>query len=190
MSTLRLDNHALLTVIISLVFVVIVILAIQLKIIFSYFNYDREIGNLKPKIARFAGLIESEDKLLSLEVLAGDELSFYVYPHTAEKNVTGAQMQKSLRSVFTDVGMTVTGSKILTLKGERGFSRIGISLTLDGTINALESALMRLEGSGPAVFVDEIDIKPKRERSRRGVQSGRQSIDVKIKLISFKVEVN
>lgn len=155
----------------------------------KYYDYSRNVDDLKPKITRLAGLIKSEEQLHALDADAGGELFNLIYPVAGDTNAVGTFMQQEIRALFEKAEVNVTGSQIIPRKAESEFIHVGLNISLNGSLNALEYALIQLEGMRPIVLVERIEVKPRRQRRRRGGNNTpEQVVDVRIQLTSFKAE--
>lgn len=123
-----------------------------------------EIDRLKPRIARMIGLMESESQLQASAGQLGSHVLNLVYPPTEGSAGVSASLQKNIREIMTNAGLTVSNSRILPLIQEESFDRIGLSLTVSGSLGALDEALLQLEAYTPLVLIESIDIKPLRSR--------------------------
>lgn len=156
-------------------------------LLLDYTHYQREIRSLEPRLARLAGLWEVEARLQASGLRAAAEVDGLVYNVTEETGSLGAQMQKSVRELFTSAGMSVTGTQILTPREEEHFTRIGVGINASGDIEALEAVLVQILEARPLVFVDRLDIRPERRRRSRAAQKA-QDLQVRVQLISMKLD--
>ena len=171
---------------ITMLLLSVLLLWVIVWLLFGYNQYHREIRSIEPRLARLAGLREVEDQLQASELRAASEVHGLVYSATEETGSLGAQMQKSARELFTSVGMTVTGTQILTPKEDEFFTRIGVGINASGDIRSLEAALVQIIEARPLVFVNRLDIQPERRRGRNSQSN--QNLQVRVQLISMKLE--
>jgi general secretion pathway protein M len=68
---------------------------------------------------------------------------------------------------------------------EESFDRIGLSLTVSGGLDALDSALLAMEAYKPLILIDALDIKPKR-MSRSRDKSGQQIVTASFQLLTLR----
>lgn len=148
-------------------------------------GYQAEIDRLRPRIARMYGLMEVEDQLeLSVGRLAS-QVSSLVYPPTEDSAAISAALQKDIRQIMTDAGLTVSNSRILPLVQEESFDRIGLTLTVSGGLDALDAALLEMAAYAPLILTDSIDIKPKRTTRSRD-KNGDQIVTATIQLLTMR----
>ncbi len=58
--------------------------------------------------------------------------------------------------------------QVLAAKQEAEFTRVGVRARLKGTVAALQTALFELETAWPALVIDNINVRARTRRSRRG----------------------
>lgn len=148
-------------------------------------GYQAEIDRLQPRVARMAGLIESEEKLRVSAGQLGSQVLNLVYPPTDDSATVSAALQKDVRQIMTDAGLSVTNSRILPVLQEESFDRIGLSLTVSGGLDALDSALLAMVAYKPLLLIDMMDIKPKR-MSRSRDKDGQQIVIVSFQLLTLR----
>jgi general secretion pathway protein M len=125
-------------------------------------GYQAEIERLQPRIARMTGLMESEAQLNVSAGQLGSQVSNLVYPPTEDSAAVSAGLQKNIREIMTEAGLTVSNSRILPLVQEETFDRVGLNLTVSGSLDALDAALSEIAAYTPLLLIESIDIKPKR----------------------------
>jgi general secretion pathway protein M len=148
-------------------------------------GYQAEIDGLQPRVARMIGLIESEEQLRVSAGQLGSQVLNLVYPPTDDSAVVSAALQKDVRQIMTDAGLSVTNSRILPIVQDESFDRIGLSLTVIGGLDALDSALLTITAYKPLLLIDSMDIKPRRT-SRSQDKSGQQIIIASFQLLTLR----
>jgi len=171
---------------VSLLIVVLAIVWLMAWLMLGYTQYQRDMQNIEPRLARLAGLLEVEERLRSSEQLASAEVNNLVYNPSEESGALGAQMQKTVRELFASAGMSVTGTQILTAKADEQFTRVGIGINATGEMQSLETALMQIVEARPLVFLDRLEIQPERARRGRNVKQT-QTVQVRVQLFSMRL---
>ena len=101
-------------------------------------NYQSEIDSLKPRVSRMLGLLEAEQQLqVSADRLA-TQVASLVYPANEASDTISAVLQKNIRKIMTDAGLSVTNSRILPLIQDEKFGRVGLVLTVTGGLDGLD----------------------------------------------------
>ena len=148
-------------------------------------GYQSEIDRLQPRIARIVGLIKSEEQLQASAGQLGFQVLNLVYPPDEDSAAVSAALQKDVREIMTAAGLTVLNSRILPVIQEDKFDRIGLSLTVSGSLDALDAALLAMADYAPVLLVDSMDIKPRRvSRSRN--KEGQQIITASFQLLTLR----
>lgn len=148
-------------------------------------SYQKEIERLRPRIARMVGLMEVEEQLQLSVAGLGSQVANLVYPPTGDSAAISAALQRDIRQIMTDAGLTVLNSRILPLVQEERFDRIGLTLTVSGGLDALDAALLEMADYKPLILIDSIDIKPRRV-SRSGGKNGAQIVTASIQLLTMR----
>ena len=148
-------------------------------------QYQREIDRLEPRIARLRGLVESEELLDSSRNNIGTRVQNLVYPASEDRAAVSAALQKNVREIASDAGLTVSNSQVLKVKEEEGFDRIGLKLTVSGNMAALDTALLDLATYLPLLLVESIEIWPDRQ-SRKKDEQPHQSLTASLQLLSLR----
>lgn len=158
----------------------------MVSILALYFGYSSEVADIKPKLARLQGLISIEDQLAEAVLAVDGQLSDLAFGADLDSSKLTTQVQQQSRTIFRDSGMVVTGSQVSKIIEEGGLAKIGVSLTLEGSLGALEAALLEVAHARPLMIVDEVEISPE----RRHRNSREQNLEVSIKLFCLQLREN
>jgi hypothetical protein len=79
----------------------------------------------------------------------------------------GAELQGRLSSMSADAGLNVLSSQILREESYEGFRRVGVRLTLSGTLDGVTSLLSSIETGRSDLSVTLLEINRKLGASRR-----------------------
>lgn len=151
-----------------------------------YRSLHQQSQELIPRIARLAGLAESEAVLQAAGEQADSQLQLLVYGDAGDAN---AMMQQQVRQVLEQAGLTVAGSQILTPKIESLFTRLQLDISATGSIEALEVALRDLHDLRPLVMVDSLQAQPARTRVRGGgALPFEQVLTLRLRLSSLRLQ--
>lgn len=122
-------------------------------------------AEIEPRIARLLGVQANESQLKLANEAAAAQIMGFVYPATADSTMTGTKMQQDVRKLIEKSGMSVVGSRVRAVKVAEGYDEISLELTIEGSMEALEKALLTLPHLRPMVVIQETDIKPKQGRN-------------------------
>lgn len=148
-------------------------------------DYQSEIDSLKPRVSRILGLLESEQQLQVAADRLSTQVTSLVYPASEDSAVISAALQKNIRKIMTDAGLSVTNSRILPLTVDEQFGRVGLVLTVIGSLDGLDAALLELSNYTPLLLIDSLDIKPRR-KSRSRDKSGDQSMTATVQILTLR----
>jgi general secretion pathway protein M len=107
------------------------------------------------------------------------------YPSSDDRAAVSATLQNSVREIVASAGLSVTNSQVLPIKQEQGFDRIGVKLTVTGTIESLDAALMELTAYLPLLLVESIEIFPE-SQSRRKDKGAERKLTASLQLLSLR----
>ncbi|BFM21605.1 type II secretion system protein GspM [Gilvimarinus japonicus] len=158
-----------------------------LALLWSFGAYNQQAQEIKPKIARLSGLLQTEGQMREANAQAAAELSAIAYGAGEDDNALSTAMQQAVRSVFTAAELTVTGSQIIKPKKVDGFVRVGVSLTARGSVESLVAVVSRIHELQPLVLIERLELKP--QRARRGSNIGQQ-LEIRMQLVSMKERRN
>jgi len=164
---------------------IVLILFILLDFLLARQAYRAEIDRLEPRVARMRGLVKSEEQLRESVGVLGTQVLNLVYPATEDSATVSAALQKDVRQIMTDAGLSVTNSRILPVVEEESFDRIGLSLSVSGGLDALDSALLTIAAYKPLLLIDSMDIKPKRMTRSRD-KNGQQIVTASFQLLTLR----
>ncbi len=114
------------------------------------------MGELEPRYARLLGMEAGQQDLIQAGSHAASILAQYVYSAEKDASQAGNDAQQKLRDVFSAAGLQIVSSQVLSPKQEKGFDRVVITLSAEGTLLNLQGALVGLSGQKPAIFVDSM----------------------------------
>lgn len=148
-------------------------------------EYAAEIDHLEPRIARLQGLMGFEEQLRASSFAAQQQIGKLVYPASADVAAVSAGLQADVRQLMADAGLTVSNSQVLPVLVEEKFDYIGIKLTVEGEVGALDEALGELANFSPMIIVDSLTASPSRQGRKQSAESPQQ-VTVSIRLLSLR----
>ncbi|MBK6738948.1 MAG: hypothetical protein IPG64_14175 [Haliea sp.] len=160
-------------------------------------SFADEIETIEPKTSRLLGIVESADRLEIASGLANSSLTMLAYAADQDSATSAATMQQNVREIMTAAGLSVSGSQILPQRSSEGFDRLGLDITAQGNIDALEEALSNLVSVRPLVFVGALKVSPDRARrplrGRLGrpeeeVEGDPRKLTVRLQLFSLRLQ--
>lgn len=166
---------------------IVILFAFVINVSWRHFHdYDVQARRLEPKISRLMGVEQSQELLEQAGKKIELQLAAIAYPVVKDVETTGATMQRKVREVMTQAGMTVSGSKILPIRKKDGYDEIALDLTATGSMDAFANILKDLKGMAPIVIVENINIKPARKTRRN--KAIPQNVLVQFKVFSLRLQ--
>lgn len=162
---------------------------VYLNVIFSLLGVrsetQAEIDRMEPRIARLRGLIDYEDQLREAAVIVDSQVLELVYPASEDQATVSAELQTQVRDIFSAAGLSVTNSQVLPVREQGNFDYIGVKLTVNGSLPALDEALAGLAAYLPLVLVESLDVYPM--RAPRGKdESNQQTLTASLQVLSLR----
>jgi len=148
-------------------------------------EYQTEIDRIEPRIARLSGLLQSEEQLKRSSAQVDSQIAGLVYPVSSDRASVAADLQKNIRELIAATGLTVSNSRILPAVQTDAFDSIGLSLTVNGDLAALDDALAEIAAYSPVVLVDSFEVRPNRA-ARRSTQAEKQTVTASLQLTSLR----
>ena len=148
-------------------------------------DYQREIERIEPRIARLAGLVDSETALRQSAMRVESRVLDLVFPASEERAALAARLQQDLRRIFTEAGLQIKNSQVLPAREILGLEQVTVKTQVSGELDALDAALEEVSNYSPLVLVESLAVTPVR-RSRRQRADGLQELTANIQLLAFR----
>lgn len=153
-------------------------------------EYQSGIDALAPRLARLQGLIDHEEQLREAAGAVDQRVLGLVYPAGEDRATVSARLQKDVRQILVDAGLSVSNSQVLPLRERDLFDYVGVKITVTGEIDGLNAALANLSVFQPLVLVESLDVWPKRDSRRRSAagesDQGKQLVNATMQLLSLR----
>jgi general secretion pathway protein M len=185
MSWQQMDHKTLGIVGLTLAIPVVILIYLMATLWMLRLDYQAEIERLEPRIARLSGLVDSEAVLKASSGKVGSRIVDLVYPNTQDRAAVAADLQRSVRELMAATGLNVSNSRILGAQGDEEFDRIGLSLTVTGSMSSLDATLEELAAFTPLLLVGSLEIRPNRV-SRRAAAVGEQTVTANMQVLSLR----
>ena len=148
-------------------------------------EYQADIDRQAPRIARLQGLIDHEAQLQQSAELTNRQMASLVYPVEEDRAGAAARLQKDVRQILVEAGLSVSNSQVLPVREVETFDYIGLKVTVTGNIDSLDAALAALSGYTPLLMVELMEVWPNATRQRKGKPAG-QSLSASLQLLSLR----
>lgn len=153
-----------LAVILSLAAGLLLLLATLFWLQQSYRNAVTATATLEPRHARIQGIAEAGPELAAMHASARRQLEAVAYGPELDDSNVGTGIQQRTRRYATQAGLEVSGSQILPARAREGFAEIGVNVTVQGSMSALQNFLATLQQEPPRLYVTSINLSPRRVR--------------------------
>ncbi len=148
-------------------------------------EYAGDIDRLQPRIARLKGIKSVDTQLAESGLSAQQQMGRLIYPASADRASAAATLQKDIRQLMTESGLSVSNSQVLPVREEDKFDFIGLKVTVSGELDALDETLARLADFTPLVIVESLEAWPARQRRSKD-KSAPQVVTASITLVSLR----
>ena len=186
MNWLRNNSRVAVVVGLTLALPVVLIIYLALSLLATGWSYQNEIDRLEPRIARLMGAKQSEEQLLAAARNSEARILNLVYSSSDDTDTVSAALQKNVRGIMSGAGLVVADSRIESAKREGAFDVIGLAVSVNGSIDALDAALSDIVTYTPLLLVTDIDVMAARTLKRRGTNPEQQNVAVKLHLLALR----
>ena len=120
---------------------------------------DALLAELEPRHARLQGLRSLKPELETALKQTQAVLVKHVYPASLDATKAGNDAQQRIRKVFADSDLTIDSVQVLAAKDGESFQRIGVVLRVEGSLQNIHEALVRLADQSPVILVDSVYVQ-------------------------------
>ncbi len=184
MNWLRENMRVAIPVLLTLAVPLLLVLYFAGQILSARLDYQREIDNLEPRIARLQGLVAHEQELREAARTVGSDMTGLVFAAFEDESAVAATLQKNVRELFADAGLNVTNSQIVPVREGERFDRVAVKLTVAGGLAQLDVALAGLGTYLPRLMIEDLDIWPTRSGGRGAPEQ--QEITATVQVLALK----
>jgi hypothetical protein len=183
---LSLNRRVAAVVVLTLAVPILLVLFIVVRLGSLGLEFGDQIDRLEPRIARLQGALQAEEQLVGAAAEARSGIENLVYPAGDHPDTVSATLQKNVRGIMSDAGLTVADSQIEPVRREGAFDVIGLTVSVTGSVETLDEALEKIAAYTPRLLVTGINITPKWAARRQEAEAGdRQTLMVKMSLLSL-----
>jgi general secretion pathway protein M len=123
--------------------------------------YQSQIDRLQPRVARLQGLLDYEQQLLQSSGMVDAQIGELVYSAADDAATISTTLQKDIRKILVDAGLSVTNSQVLPVNSnEEGFDYVRLRVTVSGAVSGLDTALGEFAAYTPLLLVESMDVSP------------------------------
>lgn len=166
--------------------ILLLLLLVTLRGVSWYLQGSERLAYTEPRYARLQGFIHSVDTLRVSSAEVAASLRDLSYPAEDDLAATGASAQQHLRRLLEGAGMDVSGSQVLAPEEHEGYLEIRLDLEANGSMEALEQALLALREARPLVFVRSLDLTPQHNRRRNAPEIQNVALSLKASVVKLQ----
>ncbi len=185
MSWFKDNRREALFIVLTLALPVVLVLWLMLNLLGMRAGYQDEIERIEPRVARLAGLKQFARELSAAAGQVDTDVLSLIYPPTEDRAAASTSLQKSVRDVFAEAGVSVSGSQMLSPRTEDGLEYIAVKVTAQGELADIDAALSELYRHRPMLMVESLDAYPARRGARhRGRET--QTLTVSLQILALR----
>jgi general secretion pathway protein M len=156
-----------------------------IKLIGLGLDYRGERSRLEPRLARVQGLLMEREELQSQSARAAQVLREQVYADAQDPSALAASLQAEARQIFIEAGLAISNSQVLPLRRGELFDEVAVKIAVEGSIAALDGALVGIAAHRPRMLVEAIDVFPV-QGPGRGAEQARQMLSAVVQLKALR----
>jgi len=122
----------------------------------------RQLSDIEPRIARLRGVQQALPAIGQALADARNEILKEAYPSTSPAAQIGTALQQRVRQTLEQAQMTIEGSQSLPPVVQPGHEILPMSITAQGSLEALVTALNRLQQERPRITIQKLTLQPGR----------------------------
>lgn len=180
--------------IISLAVLVALLLAVLIVVLDPVFS---KVDQYQAELARDARILQQlravdaarDDLESTFKEYEEEDLQTWVYSQQRADAVT-LDVQRRVSAELTNAGAQVSSISPLPVKMQDEYSMAGVQVNFSASMPALMQILQVLEQSKPLLVFDNVRISPERSRRSRGGDLAKQSVEVRMTVLTFLVADN
>lgn len=120
---------------------------------------EARIEEIEPRHARLLGLKNADAPLRKAVLDAYGQLRHWSYAPDQDVVKAGNDVQQRARRAAEAGGMSIVSSQVLPPRTEGKLELVTVTLTLEGTLTALQSTIVAMEKDSPVLFVESLSMR-------------------------------
>ena len=139
----------------------------------SFFTHRDSIAHSQDTLARYRQLTAARGKIDStLKNVRAAQQNEGRLLTGGSTQLVGAKLQNRIKELVEASGANLGSMQLLPAREEEGYQRVSMAVTLNGTVESLQSILYEIENQSPYFFIDKLEL-----RKDRGYVSDTESTD-------------
>lgn len=130
----------------------------------------RQLSDIEPRIARLLGVQQALPTIGQALAEVRVEILKEAYPSTNPAAQIGTALQQRVRQILEQAQMVIEGSQTLPPINQPGYEVLPMNITAQGSLEALVTALNRLQEERPRITIQKLSLQPTRGSKGNGGQ--------------------
>ncbi len=149
-------------------------------------GYGRSISHSRELLVRHLQIAAQRARLeTELEELRRAQSSTGRFLEGGGIELVAAEAQNKVKNLIDANGATLKSTQILPAQEKDNFRKLTIRVTLSADTEALQKIFHALETANPYLFLDNIDIRARRRRARRGRSVSQGELQIRFDLYGY-----
>lgn len=151
---------------------------------------EARIERSRQLLERYERAIAGEQELRAeIEALRRGDATSDRFLKGASTQIIAAELQNRIQTLVAGEPGDIRSIQVLPESEEEGFEKIGLRVTLTAGIPAMQKILYDIESSGPALFVDNLDIRTNVRRRRRNTEQTNR-VQIRFDVFGFRKQAS
>ncbi len=149
-------------------------------------GYGRSISHSRELLVRHLQIAAQRARLeTELEELRRAQSSTGRFLEGGGIELVAAEAQNKVKNLIDANGATLKSTQILPAQEKDNFRKLTIRVTMSADTEALQRIFHALETANPYLFLDNIDIRSRRRRARRGRSVSQGELQIRFDLYGY-----
>ena len=149
-------------------------------------GYGRSISHSRELLVRHLQIAAQRARLeTELEELRRAQSSTGRFLEGGGIELVAAEAQNKVKNLIDANGATLQSTQILPAQEKDNFRKLTIRVTMSADTEALQRIFHALETANPYLFLDNIDIRSRRRRARRGRSVSQGELQIRFDLYGY-----
>ncbi|MEE8123115.1 MAG: type II secretion system protein GspM [Alphaproteobacteria bacterium] len=149
-------------------------------------GYGRSISHSRELLVRHLQIAAQRARLeTELEELRRAQSSTGRFLEGGGIELVAAEAQNKVKNLIDANGATLKSTQILPAQEKDNFRKLTIRVTMSADTEALQRIFHALETANPYLFLDNIDIRARRRRARRGRSVSQGELQIRFDLYGY-----
>ncbi|MEE8622980.1 MAG: type II secretion system protein GspM [Alphaproteobacteria bacterium] len=149
-------------------------------------GYGRSISHSRELLVRHLQIAAQRARLeTELEELRRAQSSTGRFLEGGGIELVAAEAQNKVKNLIDANGATLKSTQILPAQEKDNFRKLTIRVTMSADTEALQKIFHALETANPYLFLDNIDIRARRRRARRGRSVSQGELQIRFDLYGY-----